>query len=78
MPTSAFDLTAAPAGPLGIAPTANLDPERRLPSMFEPIHGPAFDIADRALFLLSSKRCDYVAFRAAMTNHRSLLTDSLL
>ena len=38
------DLAAALAGSLGIAPTANLDPERRSPSMFEPIHGSAFDI----------------------------------
>lgn len=38
------DLAAALAGGLGIAPTANLNPERRYPSMFEPIHGSAFDI----------------------------------
>ena len=33
------DLAAALAGSLGIAPTANLNPERTSPSMFEPIHG---------------------------------------
>jgi tartrate dehydrogenase/decarboxylase/D-malate dehydrogenase len=33
------DLAAALAGSLGIAPTGNIDPERRYPSMFEPIHG---------------------------------------
>jgi tartrate dehydrogenase/decarboxylase/D-malate dehydrogenase len=38
------DLAAALAGSLGIAPTANLNPERKFPSMFEPIHGSAFDI----------------------------------
>jgi isocitrate/isopropylmalate dehydrogenase len=38
------DLAAALAGSIGIAPTANLDPTRRNPSMFEPIHGSAFDI----------------------------------
>jgi tartrate dehydrogenase/decarboxylase/D-malate dehydrogenase len=38
------DLAAALAGSVGIAPTANLNPERRFPSMFEPIHGSAFDI----------------------------------
>src|SRR5258707_2901722 len=43
------DLAAALAGSLGIAPTANLDPERRYPSMFEPIHGSAFDIAGRGI-----------------------------
>ena len=38
------DLAAGLAGSLGIAPTANLNPERVFPSMFEPIHGSAFDI----------------------------------
>ena len=38
------DLAAALTGSLGLAPTANLNPERRYPSMFEPIHGSAFDI----------------------------------
>ena len=39
------DLAAALSGSMGIAPTANLDPSGRSPSMFEPIHGAAFDIA---------------------------------
>ncbi|MBV9861523.1 MAG: tartrate dehydrogenase [Alphaproteobacteria bacterium] len=43
------DLAAALAGSLGIAPTANLDPSRRFPSMFEPIHGSAFDITGRGI-----------------------------
>jgi tartrate dehydrogenase/decarboxylase / D-malate dehydrogenase len=43
------DLAAALAGSLGIAPTANLDPEHRYPSMFEPIHGSAFDIMGKGL-----------------------------
>jgi len=43
------DLAAALAGSLGIAPTANINPERRFPSMFEPIHGSAFDIAGQGL-----------------------------
>lgn len=38
------DLGAAIAGSLGMAPTANLNPERAYPSMFEPIHGSAPDI----------------------------------
>jgi tartrate dehydrogenase/decarboxylase / D-malate dehydrogenase len=38
------DLAAALAGSLGIAPTANINPEGLYPSMFEPIHGSAFDI----------------------------------
>src|SRR5689334_1087751 len=43
------DLAGALAGSLGIAPTANIDPERRFPSMFEPIHGSAFDIAGKGI-----------------------------
>ena len=43
------DLAAALAGSIGIAPTANLDPERRYPSMFEPIHGSAFDIMGQGI-----------------------------
>src|SRR5215208_6274828 len=43
------DLAAALAGSLGIAPTANLNPERHFPSMFEPIHGSAFDIMGKGI-----------------------------
>ena len=43
------DLAAALAGSLGIAPTANLNPERQFPSMFEPIHGSAFDIMGKGI-----------------------------
>src|SRR6186713_2249298 len=43
------DLAAALAGSLGIAPTANLNPERKTPSMFEPIHGSAFDIMGKGI-----------------------------
>ena len=43
------DLAAALAGSLGVAPTGNVDPERRYPSMFEPIHGSAFDITGKGI-----------------------------
>jgi tartrate dehydrogenase/decarboxylase/D-malate dehydrogenase len=43
------DLAAALSGSLGIAPTANLNPERLFPSMFEPIHGSAFDITGKGI-----------------------------
>jgi tartrate dehydrogenase/decarboxylase/D-malate dehydrogenase len=43
------DLAAALAGSLGVAPTANLNPERKFPSMFEPIHGSAFDIMGKGI-----------------------------
>ncbi len=43
------DLAGALAGSIGVAPTANINPERRSPSMFEPIHGSAFDIAGKGI-----------------------------
>lgn len=43
------DLAGALAGSLGVAPTGNIDPERRFPSMFEPIHGSAFDITGKGI-----------------------------
>jgi len=43
------DLAPALAGSLGIAPTANINPERDAPSMFEPIHGSAFDITGKGI-----------------------------
>lgn len=43
------DLAASLAGSIGIAPTSNLDPTRKNPSMFEPIHGSAFDITGKGI-----------------------------
>lgn len=43
------DLAAAVAGSIGIAPAANLNPERDFPSMFEPVHGSAPDIAGQGI-----------------------------
>jgi tartrate dehydrogenase/decarboxylase / D-malate dehydrogenase len=43
------DLTAAVAGSIGLAASANLDPTREHPSMFEPVHGSAPDIAGRGV-----------------------------
>ena len=60
------DLAAALAGSLGIAPTANLNPERTFPSMFEPIHGSAFDITGKGVanpigtFWTASMRLDHL------------------
>jgi len=50
------DLGSAISGSLGIAPGANINPERRFPSMFEPIHGSAPDIA-AAASPIQSARC---------------------
>jgi tartrate dehydrogenase/decarboxylase/D-malate dehydrogenase len=43
------DLSAIITGSLGLAPSANLNPEKKHPSMFEPVHGSAPDIAGRKL-----------------------------
>ncbi len=43
------DLGPAVAGTIGIAPSANINPDRRFPSMFEPVHGSAPDIAGRGI-----------------------------
>jgi tartrate dehydrogenase/decarboxylase/D-malate dehydrogenase len=43
------DLGPAVAGGIGIAPSANLNPEKLFPSMFEPVHGSAPDIAGRGI-----------------------------
>ena len=43
------DLGPAVVGSIGIAPSANLNPEREFPSMFEPVHGSAPDIAGKGI-----------------------------
>lgn len=43
------DLTGGITGSLGLNPSANLNPERRFPSLFEPVHGSAPDIAGKAI-----------------------------
>jgi tartrate dehydrogenase/decarboxylase/D-malate dehydrogenase len=65
------DLAAALSGSLGIAPTANLNPERKFPSMFEPIHGSAFDITGKgianpvATFWTASMMLEHLGEKAA-------------
>jgi tartrate dehydrogenase/decarboxylase/D-malate dehydrogenase len=43
------DLGPAVTGTIGIAPSANINPERSFPSMFEPVHGSAPDIAGKGI-----------------------------
>ena len=43
------DLGAAVVGSMGLAPSANLNPEREYPSLFEPVHGSAPDIAGKGI-----------------------------
>ena len=43
------DIAAVVTGSMGLAPSANINPERRHPSMFEPVHGAAFDITGKGI-----------------------------
>ena len=43
------DLAAALAGSIGVAPSSNIDPSRKNPSIFEPVHGSAFDITGKGV-----------------------------
>src|SRR5829696_8332555 len=62
------DLGGALAGSLGVAASANLDPERRRPSMFEPVHGSAPDIAGQGI----ANPIGAIASAALMLEHLGL------
>ncbi|MCW4465072.1 tartrate dehydrogenase [Glutamicibacter sp. MNS18] len=62
------DLGSALAGSLGLAASANLNPERRFPSMFEPVHGSAPDIAGQGI----SNPIGAIASAALMLEHFGL------
>ena len=65
------DLSAIITGSIGLAASANLDPTRRYPSMFEPVHGSAPDIAGKgivnplAAILSAAMLLDHVGQEAA-------------
>lgn len=75
------DLAAALSGSLGIAPTANLNPERSFPSMFEPIHGSAFDITGKgvanpiATFWTAALMLDHLGEREASAHLMSAIEE---
>ncbi|WP_417216483.1 tartrate dehydrogenase [Arthrobacter sp.] len=62
------DLGSALSGSLGLAASANLNPERRFPSMFEPVHGSAPDIAGQGI----SNPIGAIASAALMLDHFGL------
>jgi tartrate dehydrogenase/decarboxylase / D-malate dehydrogenase len=82
------DLSAAITGSIGLAPSANLDPLRRFPSMFEPVHGSAPDIAGQgkanplATFLSAAMMLEHLgagdAARALDAAVRNLLREGKL
>mgnify|MGYP001288013391 CR=1 FL=1 len=65
------DLGPACTGTIGIAPSANLNPERKFPSLFEPVHGSAPDIYGRnianpvAMIWSGAMMLDFLGHRAA-------------
>src|SRR3954464_527988 len=71
------DLVAAVAGSIGVAPSGNLNPERAHPSMFEPVHGSAPDIAGQGLanplaaILSAGLMLDHLRLTASATAVRS-------
>lgn len=77
------DLSAANVGGLGLAPSANLNPERAFPSMFEPVHGSAPDIIGKdianpaATILSAAMMLDWLGHdaAAAMDKHRTEVSD---
>ncbi|MEN8584442.1 tartrate dehydrogenase [Burkholderia sp. RS01] len=68
------DLGSALAGSLGLAASANLNPERRFPSMFEPVHGSAPDIAGKGI----SNPIGAIASTALMLDHFGLHKEARL
>ena len=77
------DLGAAITGSLGLAPSANLNPARTFPSMFEPVHGSAPDIAGRgianpmAAMLAGAMMLDFLGESAAATAMDSAVVETL-
>jgi len=78
------DLSAILAGGLGLAPSANLNPERKFPSMFEPVHGSAPDIAGKgianpaAAVLSSAFMLEWLGLKAAADRIRQAVQRVLL
>jgi tartrate dehydrogenase/decarboxylase/D-malate dehydrogenase len=77
------DLGGVIAGGLGLAPSANINPERAFPSMFEPVHGSAPDIAGKgianpvAAILSAAMMLDFLGLRAAGDRIRAAVERAL-
>jgi tartrate dehydrogenase/decarboxylase/D-malate dehydrogenase len=77
------DLAGALVGGLGLAPSANLNPERRFPSMFEPVHGSAPDIAGRgianpvAMILSAAMMLDWLGLASACARIQQAVQQAL-
>ncbi len=78
------DLGAAVAGGIGLAASANVNPERTAPSMFEPVHGSAPDIAGRhkadptAAILSAALLCQHLGLAAEAARIEQAVAEDLL
>ncbi|HEY6275443.1 MAG TPA: 3-isopropylmalate dehydrogenase [Streptosporangiaceae bacterium] len=78
------DLGAAVAGGIGLAASGNINPERTWPSMFEPVHGSAPDIAGQqkadptAAILSAAMLCEHLGFTAEATRIEQAVADDLV
>src|SRR5262252_10810959 len=78
------DLGAAVAGGIGLAASGNINPERTAPSMFEPVHGSAPDIAGRqqadptAAILSVAMLCEHLGFTAEAAKIEQATADDLV
>jgi len=78
------DLGAAVAGGIGLAASGNINPERAAPSMFEPVHGSAPDIAGRqqadptAAILSAAMLCEHLGFAAQAAKIEQATADDLV
>jgi tartrate dehydrogenase/decarboxylase/D-malate dehydrogenase len=77
------DLTGGITGSLGLNPSANLNPERRFPSLFEPVHGSAPDIAGQGIanptgaILSAAMMLDWLGEKAAAIQVRTAVERAL-
>jgi tartrate dehydrogenase/decarboxylase/D-malate dehydrogenase len=77
------DLTGGVTGSLGLNPSANLNPERRFPSLFEPVHGSAPDIAGKGIanptgsILSAAMMLEWLGEPAAATRIRTAVERAL-
>jgi 3-isopropylmalate dehydrogenase len=78
------DLGAAVAGGIGLAASGNINPERTAPSMFEPVHGSAPDIAGKqkadptATILSAAMLCEHLGLTAEAARIEQAVADDLV
>jgi tartrate dehydrogenase/decarboxylase/D-malate dehydrogenase len=76
------DLTGGITGSLGLNPSANLDPQRNCPSLFEPVHGSAPDIAGKGIanpagaILSAAMMLDWLGQNQAAASLRRAVADA--